>query len=221
MFISGVMLNSSEFKAYIYFRSDVSYNEINTMIEEWSMIKNAKTLVHGGYLENCYVTENKNKPGHYLILANEVAPNSLALENLIYNPEIDPYKCSSTNIDTIFNLFGCFEANAHHIQECSYTAKNISATSGVLISHYKLVSDLAFSTGKYLTAERYSMKEDLENDPLKLISYETPRDFLMNTIKLDKVFAPNSLVASTFFGGKNAGFSGDLISKITLYEKQK
>ena len=221
LFISGVILNASEFKAYIYFRSDITYNEINTMIEEWSMIKNAKTLVHGGYLENCFVTENKNNPGHYLILANELTPNTMALENLIYNPEIDPYKCSSTNIDTIYNLFGCCEANAHHIQECSYTAKNISATSGILISHYKLVSDLAFSTGKYLTAERYSMKEDLENDPLKLISYETPRDFLANSIKLDKVFAPNSLVASTFFGGKNAGFSGDLISKITLYEKQK
>lgn len=220
LFISGLVLNANEFKAYIYFRNDTTYNEINTMIEEWSMIKNNKTLVHGGYLENCFVTENKNNPGHYLILANELTNNTLALENLIYNPEVDPYKCSTTNIDTMFNLYGCCEANARHILECSYTAKNISATSGVLVSHYKLISDISFATGKFLTAERYSMKEDLDNnDPLKLISYETPKDFLMNTIKLNKVFPTSSLVSSTFFGGNGATFSGDMVSKITLYEK--
>ena len=218
MFISGVILNSNEFKAYIYFRNDITYNEINIMVEEWSMIKNYKTLVHGGYLENCYVSENKNNPGHYVILANEISPDIMALENLIYKPEIDPYKCASTNIETMYNLYGCCEANARHIHECAYTAKSMGATKGVLITHYKLISDISFATGKYLTAERYSMKEDIENDPLKLISYETPRDFLINTIKLDKLFPASSLVSSTFFGGKTAAFSGDLISKITLYE---
>ena len=66
-------------------------------------------------------------------------------------------KCSSSNIETMFNLYGCCEANARHIHECAYTAKSIGATKGVLITHYKLISDISFATGKYLTAEIISL----------------------------------------------------------------
>ena len=105
------------------------------------------------------------------------------------------------------------------ILECVYTSKNISATSGVLVSHYKLVSDNSFTVGKFLTATRYSLKDDQENDPLRLVSYETPKDFLMNTIKTNRTYTDNSLVSSTFFGGKGSQFSGDMVSKIILFEK--
>ena len=105
-------------------------------------------------------------------------------------PQLIPasFKCSSTNIDTCLELFGCCEANSRHILECVYTSKNISATSGVLVSHYKLVSDNSFTVGKFLTATRYSLKDDQENDPLRLVSYETPKDFLMNTIKTNRTY---------------------------------
>ena len=219
MFICGYILNSTEFKALIYFENGTSYDQINFILEEWTSIHNQRTLVHGGYLKNCYVIENKNLPGHYYIQANEVEPLNKSLENLIYNPEIDPFKCSSTNIDTCLELFGCCEANSRHILECVYTSKNISATSGVLVSHYKLVSDNSFTVGKFLTATRYSLKDDQENDPLRLVSYETPKDFLMNTIKTNRTYTDNSLVSSTFFGGKGSQFSGDMVSKIILFEK--
>ena len=89
-------------------------------------------------LKNCYVIENKNLPGHYYIQANEVEPLNKSLENLIYNPEIDPFKCSSTNIDTCLELFGCCEANSRHILECVYTSKNISATSSGIYSNFNI-----------------------------------------------------------------------------------
>lgn len=219
MFISGYILNSREFKALIYFRSDITYDKINLILEEWGSIRNNKTLVHGGYLCNCFVTENVNTPGHYVIIANEIDTKIRGLENLIYNPEIDPYKCSSNNIDTMFELFGCCEACAHHILESQFIARAASFTSGVLVAHYKLIADAIFSTGKFLTADRYSLKEDLMNDPFTLISYETPKDFINIFLKNDKYYKTSSIVASSFFGGKSAAVSGDMVSKITLYEK--
>ena len=221
MFIGSYVLNSFECKLLVYFRSDATYDTINIILEEWGTIRNTRTLVHGGYLTNCYVAENKNLPGHYLILANEIDVTIKGLENLIYNPEVDPFKCSSSNIDTMFDLFGCCEACARHISESQYTAKNISATSGILVSHYKLVADNAFATGRFLTADRYSLKEDVMNDPFNLISYETPKDFINTFLKIDKTYKSSSLVSSTFFGGKSGNFSGDMVSKITLYEKGK
>lgn len=222
MFICGYVLNASEFKALIYFIDGVNYDEINHMLEEWSVTKNNNTLIHGCYLKNCYVCENKNNPGHYIIQANEENVDKIcALQNLIFDPLVDPYKCSSTDIDTCYELFGCNEANARHILECVYTSKNMSATSGLLISHYKLISDNSFSTGYYLTADRYSLKDDMDNDPLRLISYETPKDFLINTLKSDRTYTDNSLVSSTFFGYTGSQFSGDMVSKIMLYEVPK
>lgn len=221
LFIAGYVLNANEVKLLVYFRSDITYDTINIILEEWGSIRNTRTLVHGGYLTNCYVAENKNIPGHYLIIANEIDVSIRGMENLIFNPEVDPYKCSSSNIDTMFDLFGCCEACVRHIAESQYTAKNISATSGVLVNHYKLIADNSFSTGKFLTADRYSLKEDVLNDPFNLISYETPKDFINTFLKVDKTYKSASLIASTFFGGKSANFSGDMVSKITLYEKHK
>ena len=167
---------------------------------------------------NCYVCENKNRPGHYVIQANEVDIGNKALENLIYDPQIDPAKCHSSNIATDIDLFGICESNARHILECVYTSQNISATSGVLPSHYKTISDNCFANGKFLTANRYSLKNDDTNDPLRLISYETPRDFLTNAIMSNKTYQDNNTVSSMFFGGKGACFSGDMVSKIILFE---
>ena len=221
MFIVGYPINSKEFKMLVYFDTSATYENINFILEEWATIRNNKTLVHGKYLCNCYVCENKNRPGHYVIQANEVEPMNKSLENLIYNEEVDPAKCHSSNIETDIDLFGICEANARHILECVYTSQNISATSGVLPSHYKLISDDSFASGKFLTANRYSLKDDDTNDPLRLISYETPRDFLARAIMSNKAHQDNSTVSSLFFGGNGSTYNGDMVSKIILFENQK
>ena len=218
MFVVGYPIDSKEFKMLVYFDTSATYEQINFILEEWATLRNNKTLVHGKYLCNCYVCENKNRPGHYVIQANEVDIGNKALENLIYDPQIDPAKCHSSNIATDIDLFGICESNARHILECVYTSQNISATSGVLPSHYKTISDNCFANGKFLTANRYSLKNDDTNDPLRLISYETPRDFLTNAIMSNKTYQDNNTVSSMFFGGKGACFSGDMVSKIILFE---
>lgn len=220
MFIGGYPINSKEFKMLVYFNMSVDYKTITYILEEWASIRNQKTLVHGKYLSNCYVCENKSRPGHYVIQANEIEPLNKSLENLIYDEEVDPAKCHSSNINTDIALFGTCEANARHILECVYTSQNISATSGVLPSHYKIISDDSFANGKFLTANRYSLKDDDVNDPLRLISYETPKDFLINAIMSNRTYQDNSTVSSMFFGGKGACYGGDKVSKIMLFENK-
>lgn len=221
LFIAGYPMNSKEFKMLVYFNTSANYESINFILEEWASIKNNKTLVHGKYLTNCYVCENKNRPGHYVIQANEIVPRkSKSLQNLIFNEEVDPAKCHSSNIKVDIKLFGMCEANTRHLLECVYTSQNISATSGVLPSHYKTISDNSFSSGYVVTANRHRLNDDENNDPLRLISFETPRDFLETTIKSNKTYQDNSTVSSMFFGGKGSARSGDMVSKIILFENK-
>ncbi len=217
MVIVGYVLNSSEFKAIIYFKENVLFDQINVLLDEWS-IEKTSTIVHGGYLKNCFVTENKSDPGHYIIQANELDANNNSLENIIFDPEIDPYKCSSTNIKSCHKLFGCCEANARHISESVYVAKHLSATSGLLSLHYKLISDMSFSTGTLLTASRHSLHDDEDRDILQSINFETAKDFISDGVSSNMKHRDDSLVSSTFFGGCGSQHSGDMVSSVSLYE---
>lgn len=230
LFIAGYPLNSKEFKMLVYFNTSANYDSINYILEEWASIQNNKTLIHGKYLINCYVRENANRPGHYVIQANQIHTDketktikkggNRSLENLIFDEEVDPAKCHTSDIEANIRLFGICEANTRHLLECVYTSQNISATSGVLPSHYKLISDNSFSSGSFITANRHKLKIDDTKDPLRLISYETPREFLTKTIVSNRTYQDNSTVSSMFFGGKGSIFFGDKVSKITLFENQ-
>lgn len=218
LFIAGYIVNKYEFKAFIYFKQNVKTEQIYNLVEEWSIEKNT-TIIHGKYLKNCYVSENKNRPGHYLIEANEININVKALENLIFNPEIDPALCKTTNIESIIDIWGICEANARHYEELAFSAKNLSATSGLLLEHYKTISDYTFAIGTFYTANRNSIKKDEFRDPLQSINFEIGKDFLNEAIKYGTPSQCTSLVSSSYFGGAISGSCGDSISEVYLYEK--
>lgn len=216
MFITGHILNSSEFMAYIYFKPTIKSEQIYVIMEEWGLEK-PSTVVHGKYLRNCYVSENKNRPGHYIVEANEVTANSLALQNLIYDPRVDPRGCRTTDPDVNLSMFGVFETATRQYEELIYTATNLSDTSGVLHRHYKVLADASFCSGDALYASRNSLRHDRTMDTLRLVQFETAKDMIQQSLKFGDIQPVADPVSSSVFGElPNIGTGA---SKITLYAK--
>lgn len=216
LFISGYILNSTEFMAHVYIKPIVELGAIRVMMEEWYM-ERTSTIIHGKYLTNCFVCENKNKPGHYLIQANEISSNVMAYQNLIFDPRVDPYGCSTTDIEITSKMYGIFEATAQHYENLIYTAINLSFTKGLLLRHYKVLSDMTFANGRPQYASRNSLKHDRTMDILRMLHFETAKDMMFQNLKFgDKQPITDPIAASTFAELPSLGTG---VSKITLYPK--
>lgn len=214
MFVTGFVLNMSEFMAYIYFKRDVSLDRIHVLMEEWGTRK-PSTIVHGKYLKNCCVTENKNDPGHWLVEANEVKVGNNAMENLIYDERVDPRGCRTTDPTVNMKLFGVFETATRHYEELVYTATNLSDTSGVLYRHYKVLADTIFVTGRGCYAKRTNLGDNKTADALRLLNFETPKDMMTGSMKYGVPHPIAEPVSATVFGDQMALGSG--VSRVTLY----
>ena len=202
MFITGYILNSSEFMAYIYFQPDIPYSTITNIMEEWGLEK-PSTIVHGKYLSKCYVSENKNMPGHYIIEANEVSAggnSTMALENLIFDERVDPLGCKTTNMNVIQKMYGIMEADARCAEELIYTAINLSYTSGILVRHYKLISDMIYSEGFPRHAERNKMMHDHYMDAFRKINFETAKNMIVDSLRTAEVHPVADSVSCAVMG---------------------
>lgn len=216
MFITGYILNSSEFMAYIYFKPTIKAEQIYVIMEEWGLEK-PSTIVHGKYLRNCYVSENKNRPGHFIVEANEVSANSLGLQNLIYDPRVDPRGCRTTDPSINQSMFGVFEAATRQYEELIYTSTNLSDTSGVLHRHYKVLADATFCGGDAQYASRNSLRHDRTMDTLRLVQFETAKDMIQQSLKFGDIQPVADPVSSSVFG--ELPNTGTGASKITLYAR--
>lgn len=218
LFITGHVLNPSEFLAYIYFKPNVTVNRIESIVEEWSM-ERPSTIVHGQYLKNCFVSENKNNPGHFIIEANEVTTTntsgSMALEKLIFDPRVDPLGCRTTNPEVTYKMFGIGESSTRQYEELIFTATNLSETSGVLHRHYKVLADSAFSGGEINYASRNTLRHDRSIDIFRLIQFETARDMLQQALKYGGTQPVTDTVSAAVYGELPS--SGTGCSKVTLY----
>lgn len=214
MFITGYVLNSSEFMAYIYFKPTIKVEQINGLMEEWAM-ERASTIVHGKYLCNCYVSENKNRPGHFIVEANEVASNSMALQNLIFDERVDPRGCRTTDPEVNQKLFGIGEASTRQYEELIFTATNLSDTSGVLHRHYKVLADSTFSTGDPQYADRNSLRHNRCMDVLRLAHFETARDMIQQALRFGDIQPVADPVSASVFGELPSIGTG--ASKVDLY----
>jgi hypothetical protein len=218
LFITGFVLNDHEFMAYIFFKPDINIDTINNMCETWKM-RIDKNIVHGKYIVNSFVSENKNKPGTYIIEANEIDPKAMTLENLILDERIDPAFCKTTDSEVTLSIFGINEASARHYEELIYTATNLSETKGILNRHYKLISDTIFVTGEPLYADRYSIKHDEYFDPMRSLSFETAKAFIQDTLKSNKKVPVSDTTAAAVFGELSSQGTG--VSKIIIYGVDK
>ena len=185
--------------AYIFFKPNIKINQINILMEDWDH-ENNRTIIHGKYLKNCFVSENKNMPGHYIIEANEVNNNNIALQNLIFDPRVDPRGCKATTPEIFYKLFGVNEACARHYEELIFTAVNLSETSGVLHRHYKVLADGTYMTGMATYASRNSLRHMRELDPMRLTQFETAKDMVRQTLKYDDIHPVADPVAAEVYG---------------------
>jgi hypothetical protein len=178
-------------------------------------MERASTIVHGRYLMNCFVSENRMYPGHYIIEANEIS-DAMALENLIYDPRVDPYGCKSSNNEIEQKLFGVFEASTRHIESLIYTAINLSVTNDTLHRHYKLLSDAIYYNGFPIYASRNSLKYDSDIDTIRLISFEVAEEFLRQALKYSGTQRVGDPICASMFGELPSLGTG--VSKVTLYK---
>ena len=181
-FITGWILNATEFMAVIYFKPTVQLVQIRVLMEEWGLEKDS-TVIHGKYLKNCFVSENMNRPGHFMIEANEATPKTKALENLILDERVDPLGCKSNNLGTMLDMYGIHETCARLYEELIYTATNLSDTSGVLQRHYKCIADDAFVNGDKRYGARESVRKDRMMDTFKAVHFETASDMIRSALK--------------------------------------
>lgn len=214
LFITGHILNRTEFGMYIYFKESTSQIRIQIILEEW-MLYRQSSVVHGGLLKNCYASENKSDPGHYIIEANDVNPKAMAFENIIYDPRIDPFGCRTTDINTMYKMFGVCEAAARLHEELLYTATNLADTKAILPRHYKMLADNTLSSGSFKYANRNALKKDEAMDPLKLIAFETPVSMIQTALQKGKRFPIIDPIPASVFGELPGIGTG--VSKTTLY----
>lgn len=214
-FCVGYVVNSSEIKIFAYFKPDITLERVFMLSEEWQQNTRA-TVIHGKYLKNCYVSENKSNPGHYIIQGNEVTEGNNALENLLYLPEINPAFCRSTNINTMVNLCGCMEGQAQLNAALFDAVSNLSATSGVLMSHYNLISSLCFLNGKLGGASRYNIIGDKYIEQLQKLNYEDIKKAIVDAINTNEPESARSYVSAQTFGEYPRNGVG--VSDVYLYE---
>ena len=214
LFITGNIVNTKQFLAYIYFKPEISHERIIIMMEEWRQ-QRPSTIVRGGYLKNCSIFENKNDPGKFIIEANELNENVLALENLIFDPRVDPYGCKTTNSRVTLEMFGVNETVVRVHEEILFASTNLSETKNVLARHYKLLADSLLSGGEFRYAVRGSMKADEALDHIKLVAFETPREMLRAALLRKDPTNVYDPLASMVFG--ELPHCGSGVSKITLH----
>jgi len=219
LFITGHIVSMSEFKAYIFFKPTITFEMISLIMDEWSKQK-TETVVHGKYLRNCFVSENKNLPGHYLIEANEVKSKNKGFSfynRLILDERIDPLGCKISDPRITQSMYGVFETSARHHEELLNMASTIGAMNGLLERHFKVVSDATFVNGKAIYASRNGLKHDKYMDAMRLVHFEEPKEMIRQILRFGDKQPVSDPISASVFGELPRLGTG--VSKVTLYAK--
>ena len=217
LFIAGYVINTEDMKVFIFFTVGTDFDTIQSFAEDLDK-QSSKTLVHGKGVHNCFVSENKCWPGHYIIEANQIDDDKCVLDELVFDEEVDPMFCRTTNINDMCTRYGLAESQASLYEEFIYTKDNLSETSGVLNCNYNLIAASSFMTGQYLIASRSNLRKDALRDPIHNISFETANVFLNDAIKANNYQSMrNDHIAAAFFG--ECHMYGDSVSKYIILDK--
>lgn len=216
MFMTGHVVNTSEFLCYIYFRSDIKKKEIDEYIQSWKSYTQIN-VVHGKYLVNCFVTQNQNN-GDWLVMANEINQNLRVFENLIYHEDLDPSKCKTSNTKLNLDLYGIFEATTRLCEEISYCGTNFAATKAILSRHYKTICQSALVNGKFLLAMSNSIEKQ-DGDYLRKINFEIASLFIRKAVEKGEFIEDSDMISSMTFNDLPKLGSG--YSKVTLFKRNE
>lgn len=212
-FITGYAINDKYFAMYVFFYKSYTYESIietlNRMTQEKSFI------ISGGYIRNCFIRENKNDPGHYVIECNDVVGTD-AYKYILHDPRVNPYGTHSNDMRETYTTHGTCETSARHYEELIYTAINLSATSGILNRHYKVLADATYVNGEPIYADRNDFKGDRFTDTIRFVQFETAKDMIKQALKNNDINPVADPFAATVFNDIPTIGSG--ASKISLYE---
>jgi hypothetical protein len=212
--ITGSIHNIREFNLYIFFTFKMEYGSILKLLSELSDSKQ-NNIVHGKYLKNCYVHEDINNKGHFILKANELDANSKSFENIILDPRINPYGSRSSDPNVNLEIFGINETNMILYDDIRYTAIQSSDTKNILDRHYKTLADNMCGTGRLIFSTRSSINQDNNMDLMRKIVFETPNEFINNEIQRPNWREATDYSSATFFG--NLVKEGSGYSDIVLY----
>jgi hypothetical protein len=211
LFITGHITQHNEFMLYVFFQANVQKITINNLITKWKS-RQKNNIIHGEYLVNCFVTQNKNT-GDWLVLANEVNPERKTFENIIVHPDLDVCKCKTSNTRENDTIYGVCEAEARLFEELYYTATNLSDTKNILERHYKTICDTAYADGKIILAATHSIEKH-DGDYLRRIDFETPAVFFRTALESGKYIPTDDPIAAATFNDLPRIGSG--FSKVTI-----
>ena len=202
---------------YIFFNEGTKYDDIQSFAEDLDK-QTTNMMVHGKLVHNCFVVENKCWPGHYFIEANQIEDTKCVLDSIVFDEEVDPAFCKTSNIKDMLDKYGLAEAQSNLYEEFIYTKDHLSETSGVLNCNYDLLAASSFMTGQYLIASRTNLRKDSLRDSLHNISFETAGIFLNDAISASN-FQPyrNDNISAAFFGDCQS--FGDTASRYIIIEK--
>lgn len=212
-FITGYATNDKGFMMYMFFKESVGYDKIAELSVRLTQSK--PFIIHGSCIQNSCVIENVNRPGHYVIECNEIV-NTDAFNTIVHLPEVDPTGCLNNNMRECAPALGICETSARHYEELVYTAINLSATTGILQRHYKVIADAIYSNGEAIYADRNSFKYDRYSDTLRYVQFETAKDMLRNSIKNGDINPVGDPFSAIIFNEDPTLGTG--ASKIHLYQ---
>lgn len=215
-FITGYLVNSNEFLAYIYFYPNIQKIDIDNYIQTWK--STAKdNVIHGQFLINCFVTKNKNTD-EWIVQANEINNKCLAFEQILLDPRIDVAKCHTTNAkDVNLDLFGVFESSARLQEELVYCSTELSSVGGLLNRHQKVIAQGCLTTAQYFFAVAYSAAK-VEGDYLRRIYFEQPSRFIHKAIEEGNWLGVDDTTAAQYWGDIPKVGSG--YSKVLLFKNE-
>ena len=196
-FMTGKVLNAKEFMVYMYFQPNIQKTDIDNYIQCWkSQID--RNIIHGRLLVNCTVKQNKHN-GDWIVEANEIDEECKAYEQIIFDPELDPAKCHSTNTKAYLDMYGMFETGARVIDEIYYTGSELSKIGQLPERHYKTIGLGCVNSGKFFIAVTNSIEKN-DCDYLRQINFETPSLFIKKAISKGEYQEINDMVSAQFYG---------------------
>ena len=180
-FILPFYLNKTQITANSYFKEDTQIQRIHQIVHEWTL-ENEANIVHGRYLRNCFITENVNDKGHYVIEANESVVGNQALQHLILDPLVDPARCRTSNPRDSLELFGIFEEEARHYEQLMFTATTLGSTKAVTGRTYSTISAVQTSAGELTFCDALSMSKTSDGELMKKLKFERADVFIKEAL---------------------------------------
>ena len=213
-FITGKVLNTKEFMAYVYFQPNTQKADIDNYIQCWKSQIN-RNIIHGRLLINCTIKQNKHN-NEWIVEANEIDDDCKAFEQIIFDPELDPAKCHSTNTKAYIDMYGMFETGARMVDEIYYTSSELSSVGQILERHFKTIGLGAVNGGKLFIAVANSVEKN-ECDYLRQINFETPALFIKKAISKGEYQEINDVVSAQFYAELPKSGSG--YTKSVIFKK--